>query len=155
MIRCIYDRKQNARPGAVTPKRAISQEPELQKDTHMIMQTAQTTKQIIAVGKSVNGSPYSVQTVPALDDTPMMTAYNVGIMDAEDKEPFAPEMFYVKKSDMYDYALGTLSIRPDCYPAQALAEKYEAEKWAEANDIEQPVADWNERSVKWTGQIEW
>lgn len=43
----------------------------------------------------------------------------IGMWDAEQGYPFAPESYYAHRNDMALYALGFLSVQPDNAPALA------------------------------------
>jgi len=47
------------------------------------------------------------------------TPDQLGMLDAEQDEPFAPEMYYGRTHDRALYALGFLSVQPDNAPALA------------------------------------
>ena len=68
-----------------------------------------------------------VDFVVALSVKEEMSAYETGLVDAKDGEPFAPEMMWVKPVDMLNYSLGFLEVRPDCQPASAMADSITAE----------------------------
>ena len=45
----------------------------------------------------------------------LMTAYDIGVMDATDDFPFAPELYFARHFDMCQYAAGFASVRGDSY----------------------------------------
>ena len=69
----------------------------------------------VATGHADAGQPFAIT----------LAAYAVGREDAASGDPFAPEMLYVKPQDMYDYAIGFLSARPDCVAAEDVAKRFE------------------------------
>lgn len=80
----------------------------------------------VATGKAQNGNPFDIT----------LAAYAVGREDAEQGEPFAPEMLYVKALNKYEYALGFLSVQPFCAAALAMASEFELVQYEIAQGIE-------------------
>lgn len=70
--------------------------------------------------------------VPADQEPPIMTAWNLGKLDAEDNELCLPELYYVKPVDKYNYAAGYAHVKPGDLLAEQILSRFEDEMFEDA-----------------------
>lgn len=91
--------------------------------------TTHATTRIVAT-RTIRNGKVTLKADPtfAAQDAPMMTAYDLGLMDAEDGELCLPELYYVKGQDKYEYALGYSSVYYSIL-AQQVMERFESAQY--------------------------
>lgn len=106
----------------------------------MTTQITNTQVKLVMTGKIQNGN-VTIQTDPIFaaihqlgDDPGLLTPFQVGVLDADEKMPFCPEDYFFKAVQKLEYAMGFASIRPDCEPAQDMICKIEAALLAQLAD---------------------
>lgn len=110
----------------------------------MSAQATTPQKRLVFTAVIRGGIVESIQADPAFApglkpiEPALATPFQVGVMDADEGWPFAPEEYFMSRLQKYEYSVGFLSIRPDCQPALAMAKAFEDADWNERQGIEAP-----------------